>query len=106
MVGRAADNVSCWVICSEHCHYYYGNFLHQYRFPPLLHSVEESRAHGVEVDVASSDFQRKNVVMEHSVTCVSLFYCLYDLCGFSPVQDLVINSMHAIGLNLVRTELD
>jgi len=45
-------------------------------------------------------------VKEHGVTGVSLFYCLYDLCGFSPVQDLVVDSMHAIGLNLVQTELE
>ena len=85
----------------ERRHYYYGNFLHRYRFPPPLRSIEDSRAHGVEVDVASSDSQRKCLVKEHGVTGVSLFYRLYDLCGFSPVQDLVVDSMHAIGLNLV-----
>lgn len=30
---------------------------------------------------------------------------MYDLCGFNPVQDLVIDAMHAVVLNLVRTEL-
>jgi len=65
----------------EHHHYYYGNFLHRYRFPPPLRSVEESQAHGVEVDVASSDSQRTCLVKEHGVTGVSLFYCLYDVAS-------------------------
>ena len=61
---------------------------------------------GLKWDVASSDSKRKCLVKEHGVTGVSLFYRLYDLYGFSQVQDLVVDSMHAIGLNLVQTELE
>lgn len=34
------------------------------------------------------------------------FYHLYDLCGFVPVKDMVIDAMHAVILNLVRSELE
>ena len=30
----------------------------------------------------------------------------YDLCGFDPVKDMVIDAMHAVILNLVRSELE
>jgi len=36
----------------------------------------------------------------------SIFYRLYDLCGFDPVKDFVIDAMHAIVLNLIWTELE
>ena len=35
-----------------------------------------------------------------------MFYRLYDLCELNPVKDLVIDAMHAIVLNLIRTELE
>lgn len=48
----------------------------------------------------------KRISKGSGVTGESIFYRLYDLCGFDPVQDLVIDAMHAIVLNLIRTELE
>ena len=32
--------------------------------------------------------------------------CFFDLCRFDPVQDAVIDAMHALSLNLICTELE
>ena len=48
--------------------------------------------------------ERKRICKETGVTGESLFYRLYDLCKFDPVKDLTIDAMHAIVLNLIRTE--
>ena len=36
----------------------------------------------------------------------AFFYRLYDLCCFDSVKDMVIDAMHAVILNLVRSELE
>lgn len=43
---------------------------------------------------------------ESSVTGVSAFYQLYDLCGFDPVKGLVVDALHALTLNLIRSEVE
>ena len=35
-----------------------------------------------------------------------IFYRFTDLCSFDPVHDLTIDAMHAVVLNLVKTELE
>ena len=40
------------------------------------------------------------------VTGETIIYTLYDLCGLNPIKDLMIDAMHAIVLNLIRTELE
>ena len=43
---------------------------------------------------------------QNGVTSESLFYRLYDLCGFDLIYDLVIYVMHAIELNLIKSEVE
>ena len=52
-----------------------------------------------------SSAQRKQLVKQNGVTSESLFYHPYDLCGFDSTYDLVIDVMHAIELNLIKSEL-
>lgn len=87
-------------------HYYYGNFLYRYRFRPQLRTAQNNLESGIQVDNASSQAERTALVKQSGVTGVSPFYRLRVLCGFDPVQDMVVDSMHAISLNLIRTELD
>jgi len=37
---------------------------------------------------------------------VSSCFRLHSLCGLDPVQDMFVDAMHAICLNLIRTELE
>lgn len=87
-------------------HYYYGNFLLRYRFRPELRTVQRSLECAMKVDSASSAAERKSLVREFGVTGVSSFYRLYTLCGFDPVHDMVVDTMHALCLNLIRSELE
>lgn len=89
----------------ERCHYYYGNYLSRYWNPCPQRSAIEECSNGKRADAASSAAERKRISKETGVTGESIFFRLYDLCGFNPVQDLVIDAMHAVVLNLVRTEL-
>lgn len=43
---------------------------------------------------------------DSGVTGVSAFYRLYDLCGFDPVKGLVVDVLHALTLNLIRSEVE
>ena len=40
------------------------------------------------------------------MTGESILYRLYDLCHFDPVKDLMVDAMHSIVLNLIRSELE
>lgn len=87
-------------------HYYYGGF--QYRFwnQSEPRRVDEDGRHGQAADAAATVAQRKQISKQMRVTGESVFYRLYDLCGFDPIKDLVIDAVHAIVLNLIRTELE
>jgi len=37
---------------------------------------------------------------------VSAFHRLYDLCGFDPIKDLVVDVMLALTINLIRSEVE
>ena len=85
--------------------YYYGNFHQRYWRPCARRSVVEERANGKRVDAASSTSERRRIAKETGVTGESIFFRFHDLCEFDPIQDIVIDAMHAISLNLIRTEL-
>lgn len=87
-------------------HYYYGHF--QFRFWNLspVRTAQEDRQSGRAADCVTTVAERKRISKGSGVTGESIFYCLYDLCGFDPVKDIVIDAMHAIVLNLIRTELE
>lgn len=91
---------------AERRHYYFGQF--QYRFwnPCPPRTAEQDRRNGQAADCAITAAERKRILKETGVTGESSFFRLYDLCGFDPVKDLVIDAMHAIVLNLIRTELE
>lgn len=79
---------------------------YRYKHPPPPRNASSNRQYGIEADHASSNAQRKELVKENGVTGESLIYRLYDLCGFDPVYDVVIDVMHAIELNLDKSEME
>ena len=91
---------------SEKRHYYYGQFRKRYRFPAPARSAESNRQYGQSVDSATSSAEKQRRVKETGVTGETIFYRFYDLCGFDPIHDLVIDVMHALLLNLVRSEME
>ena len=62
--------------------------------------------YGRQADSASFCAERKRITRDTGVTRESIFYHFFDLCWFDPVQDAVIDAMHALALNLIRTELE
>ena len=90
----------------ERRHYYYGQFRQRFRFPAPVRSADTNRQFGKEVDAATSSAVRQRKTTETGVTGETIFFRFYDLCGFNPVKDLVVDVMHALLLNLVRSELE
>ena len=86
--------------------YYYGNFQRRYRDPAQQRTAKTNCEYGEKVDGASNTAQQEKINKEYGVTGVSILYCLYDLCQFDPVKDLMVDAMHAIVLNLIRSELE
>ncbi len=78
----------------------------QYCFRPQAHTAQKSLEAGIKADGAASEAERRAIVKEFGVTGVSPFFRLHMLCNFDPVHDMVVDTMHAICLKLVRTELD
>ena len=68
-------------------------------------SLETNQKYGKDADQAATTTQRKALIQETGVTGESILYRLYDLCGFNPIKDSVIDAMHAVVLNLIRTEI-
>lgn len=71
-----------------------------------MHSVDSNRQHGKAANNASTAAEKQRIIWEMGVTGETIFYRLYDLCGFNPVFDMVVDVMHALLLNLVRSELE
>ena len=90
----------------ESNHYYFDGFHARYHDPSPLRSVEVTRPRCREVDNACTQAQRKRLTREYGVTGESILYRLYDLCGFDPIKDMVIDAMHAVSLNLLRSEME
>ncbi len=90
----------------EKHHYYYGNMQYRYIDPPPPRNAATNRCYGKEADSAPSNAQRKQLIKQNGVTGESLFYHLYGLCGFDPICYLVIDVMHAIELNLIKSEAE
>ena len=95
----------CGTYVPERRHYYFGNFQMRFWIPCLARTADEDRINGKAADRATSATERKQICKEKGVTGESILYRLNDLCGFDPIQDLTIDAMHAITLNLVRTDL-
>ena len=87
-------------------HYYYGNFHYRYHQRASLRTAQSNRQFAKQVDSAATESERKRLAREHGITGESIFYQLFDLCGFDPVKDMVIDAMHAVSLNLIRSELE
>ena len=68
--------------------------------------MDEDRENGKAADKARSIAERKRIYKEMGVTGETIIYSLYDLCGLNPIKDLTIDAMHAIVLNLIRSELE
>ena len=96
-----------WYICPWKTPLHYGNFQQRYRFPAIHRDPVSNREYGRQADSASSCAERKHITRDTGVTGEgeSIFYHFFVLCRFDPVQDAVIDAMHALALNLIRTEL-
>lgn len=79
---------------------------YRFHFRCPLRTAESNREKGRHVDQAPSAAERKRRQKEAGVTGECVFYRLFDLCGFDPLKDMVIDAMHAVILNLVRSELE
>ena len=90
----------------EKKHYYYGNFRYRYRNPCENRDPNTNRQYGISVDTAATKADKQAISKDTGVTGECIFYRLYDLCGFNPVNDLTIDAMHAMVLNLIKTELE
>ena len=96
----------CGIYVTEKRHYYFGGFQRRYWTPCAPRTVLEDRKNGKAADQARSNVERKRICKEKGVTGETIFYRLYDLCGLNPIKDLTIDAMHAIVLNLIRSELE
>ena len=91
---------------AERRHYYFGDFNERYYVAAEKRDAEENRQFGKHVDSAGSYADRCRRSKETGVTGETIFFRLYDLYGFDPIKDLVIDAMHAVVLNLLRRELE
>lgn len=82
-------------------HYYYGHFLQRYHNPVDDRTVEKSLANAIEVENTLTMSHKAELSKKYGVTGVSVFYRWYSLCGFDPVNDLVID--HCLELDKKRT---
>lgn len=86
-------------------HYYYGDYLSLYHNRPNARKADESLRRGLEVENAINKTNQAELSKLYGITGVCIFYKWYALCGFDPVNDLSIDTMHIV-LNLVRSELE
>ena len=96
----------CGVYVAEKQHYYFGGFQRRYWTPCALRTVLEDRKHGKAADQVRSNAEEMRICKETGITGETIFYRLYNLCGLNPIKDLTIDAMHAIVLNLIRSELE
>ncbi len=87
-------------------HYYYGDFHRRFYHPGEPRTAKNNSADGRVVDNAPTRKQQSVISLECGVNGESVFYQLYDLYGFDPIQDLVIDAMHTIVLNLILREFE
>ncbi len=73
-------------------HYYYGDFHRRFYHPAEPKTAKNNRADGRVVDNAPTRKQQSVISLECGVNGESVFYRLYDLYGFDPIQDLVIDT--------------
>jgi hypothetical protein len=87
-------------------HYYYGDFHRRFYHPAEPKTAKNNRADGRAVDNAPTRKQQSVISPECGVNGESVFYRLYNLYSFDPIQDLVIDAMHTIVLNLISREFE
>ena len=90
----------------ECSHYYYGQFQYTFRFPAPLRTAADNLRLARQVDAAATAAERTRLSKAAGVTGETILYRLYDLCRFDPVRDLVVNVMHSLVLNLIRSEME
>lgn len=62
----------------------------------MKRTTESNRVLGKDVDSAETEEERKRRAKQGGVRGESIVFQLYDLCGFDPVQDLVVDVMHSL----------
>lgn len=97
---RRCDVTSEYI--NSHCRFC--NFQKRYTYPCKRRTAIKNRLYGKQADLVKPA-QRKALVKKTGVTGETSFYRLFDLCQFNPVYDHVIDAMHAVSINLIRTEL-
>ena len=101
---RRCEVIGTYISSSNH--YYYDHFLFRYHNPPSPRTARQNRIYGQEADAAATDTERRALTRSYGITGESIFYRFFDLCGFDPINDLVIDVMHSLCLNLIRSELE
>ena len=101
---QALQCVGRYIAERRHC--YYGNFHYRFQNPAEERSIGDNRKNGRRADKATSVAEQKRITRDLGVTGACIFFRLTDLCGFDPIRDLTIDAMHAVVLNLVKTELE
>lgn len=66
-------------------------------------TVEYLLEKGKQCDEASNSTQRKQIQTETGVCGVCCLFELYDLYGFDPVQDMLVDRMHLV-FNMLKRE--
>ena len=93
--------IGTYIPSSNH---YCDNFLYRYHNRPTSRTTQQNRIYGQEADAATTDTERRSLTRSSGVTGENIFYCFLDLCRFDPVNDLVIDVMHSLYVNLIKSE--
>ena len=91
---------------TERRHYYYGNFRYRFQNPAEDRTLVVNRRNGRRADKASSVAERKWITRDSGVTGECIFYRFTELWLWSYQRPHNRCVMHAVALNLVKTELE
>ena len=77
-----------------YCTYY--NFRRRYRHRDESRSAEYVLEKGKQCDEAFNTTERKQIQTETGVCGVCCLFDLYNLYGFDPIQDMLVDRMHLV----------
>lgn len=85
--------------------YYYGNYRIRYRYPWPERALSASVKKMTEVDQEDRITVRQKLASSSGFTGLSALYRLSYLYQFDVLRDLVVDAMHNIPLNVVRSHM-
>ncbi len=96
----------CGTYLPEKRHYYYGNFRRRFRHRNEPRTAAYQLEKGKQCDEAPNNTTRKQIQTETGVCGACCLFDLYDLYGFDPIQDMLVDRMHLVFNMLKREFLD